>query len=225
MKKIFKKKSLIFLALFVIILILFVILNKKLFIINKLTSNFQNIKAEEIQDVSYNVYGVDGNKFKTLIKISALKEIKKISFKDGIILNCYGKKNASRDIIVEPFSNYKFKVIYVDGTEEEKSIFINSIIKFEYTGSSQEYEIPIDGYYNLKAYGASGGNGYGHANPYGLGGYTEGVVYLEKGQKLFIYVGEAGVEQTARIAYNGGGSAYAGEIVHKGGQGRWSNRL
>lgn len=75
---------------------------------------------------------------------------------------------------------------------------------FAYTGGEQEYRVLAPGYYKLEVWGAQGGNStYG-----GKGGYTSGVIKLNKGDKLYAYVGSMGPsnETTTNVGgYNGGG--------------------
>ena len=85
-------------------------------------------------------------------------------------------------------------------------------IEFYYTGDYQEYEIKESGYYRIQCWGADGGysvgNGSRKANG-GTGGYTSGIIYLEKGEKIYIYVGGHGEDATvgkdSQNGYNGGG--------------------
>jgi type II secretory pathway pseudopilin PulG len=82
-------------------------------------------------------------------------------------------------------------------------------------GGSIAYVVPSDGYYHLEAWGADGGAGYSEIDdPGGKGGYAAGVVWLDKGVTLYLYVGGAGTTGNgAKGGYNGGGNAstYAGE--------------
>lgn len=89
----------------------------------------------------------------------------------------------------------------------------NGTQTFGYTGSVQEYVVPRDGYYKLEAWGASGGGSTDQTKGShgGQGGYTAGTVYLTRGTKLFLYVGEAGWYTTAIMndadgSWNGGGA-------------------
>ena len=123
------------------------------------------------------------------------------------------------------------KSIYSKNTNYIK-IFIkdNFATTFYFTGSVQEYEIPEDGYYKIEAWGAQGGSSTldagiremttwldiceldgekGHCAG-GRGAYTSGNIYLTKGEKLYIYVGEKGatgvVNADANGGWNGGGT-------------------
>lgn len=103
----------------------------------------------------------------------------------------------------------------VDGSY--KNIYANydiaeKISKFRYTGSSQEYEVKKTGYYKIECWGAKGGFSRADAGigAYGgKGGYTSGIIKLEKGQKLYVYVGQHGTDaqvgKNSASAYNGGG--------------------
>ena len=78
---------------------------------------------------------------------------------------------------------------------------------FEYTGNIQEYVVPATGIYKLEVWGAQGGNtSDSNVNATGgKGGYSYGNIKLIKDQKLYIGVGQAGVSNTTKTSYNGGG--------------------
>ena len=78
-----------------------------------------------------------------------------------------------------------------------------NVYSFEYTGDYQEFEAPYTGYYKMECWGAQGGS-YGGTG--GKGAYTSGNIYLKKGEKLYIYVGQTG-ENLQTATYNGGGSS------------------
>ena len=93
--------------------------------------------------------------------------------------------------------------------EVEVDTLINTTTVFNYTGDSQEYEVPKDGYYYLELGGAEGGNDDIYLS---LGAKTSGYIYLEKGEKLYFYVGEQGTDyntncRTSGYEFNGGGIA------------------
>lgn len=102
------------------------------------------------------------------------------------------------------YNDYSYSLVGVSCGEEEEEI--QTIAKFNYTGSEQTYTVPMNGYYKIEAWGAQGGNSGGK------GAYTYGEIYLEKGTNLYIQVGgqgsnnPAGVFQAAAGGYNGGGS-------------------
>ncbi len=89
---------------------------------------------------------------------------------------------------------------------------------FNYTGKVQTLIVPATGNYKLECFGASGGVGYGNANPFGLGGYACGETKLNKDDILYIYVGEDGVSMITTPSFGGGGSAYS-TSEHNGGRG------
>lgn len=84
--------------------------------------------------------------------------------------------------------------------------------EYTYTGEVKEFEAPFNGKYQLEVYGAEGGY-RGYSKYSGKGGYAIGTVYLEKGTKLFIYVGGNG---TTNKGYNGGGKATCGSVYGGG---------
>lgn len=84
---------------------------------------------------------------------------------------------------------------------------------FRYTGDYQVFTAPESSNYKVELWGASGG---GSVNA-GRGGYTQGEIYLQRGEKLYVYVGEEGqassygnndlktVGPGGRSTFNGGG--------------------
>ena len=86
---------------------------------------------------------------------------------------------------------------------------------YNYTGDYQTFIAPSAALYTLEVWGAQGGGnhqnselGYG-----GAGGYAKGTVYLNAGEKLYIYVGQEGTYCggkicTTRASFNGGGTGY-----------------
>ena len=120
----------------------------------------------------------------------------------------------------------------VSNTEYKINYTKSSILKkdeFKFTGSEEVFVAPKGGYYKLEAWGASGGyaTSYNYVEKLtgGKGGYSVGVVKLKKGDKLYVNVGEHGIDNfypqtpsTSRSSYNGGGSAAAwfdsSNIIH-----------
>ena len=123
--------------------------------------------------------------------------------------------------------------LFTDTIKGEKTIevvvdtLLNKTTVFSYTGDSQEYEVPKDGYYYIEMAGASGG--YVNSNFYsgsyfGLGAKTSGYIYLEKGEVLYFYVGQKGAESNTNCRstgyeFNGGGIALSGQTGACGGTG------
>lgn len=90
---------------------------------------------------------------------------------------------------------------------EEKAYFDEGTY-FDYTGSYETYTAYADGYYYVEAYGGASGDDLGK------GGSTSGYIYLEKNEKLYIYVGGKGAERLG--GYNGGGNGGTGGSVGAG---------
>ena len=80
-----------------------------------------------------------------------------------------------------------------DGTNEVSSsyaiIFTGEDI--EYTGGEHEYTVDKDGYYKIELWGAQGGKVYSDTDVR-PGAYTSGEIYLTKGEKLYLYIGQQG---------------------------------
>ena len=86
---------------------------------------------------------------------------------------------------------------------------ISPLKTYEYTGNYQIFVAPRTSYYKIDLWGASGGSVDNAAG--GKGAYTSGVIHLEKGDELYIYVGGEGSSRTyadgtgnAKGGYNGG---------------------
>lgn len=83
------------------------------------------------------------------------------------------------------------------------NIKTGDILNCPYSGAIRSVELPA-GQYKLQVWGASGGHSYG-----GKGGYSEGVLTIQKNTTLYICVGGAGKAGSDRYAaggWNGGGS-------------------
>ena len=79
---------------------------------------------------------------------------------------------------------------------------------YGYTGSSQEFDVPCDGYYKVELWGAQGG--IAQRYNVGLGGYTSGNIELAKESKYYIYVGGAGAQLYNTSATGAGGGFNGG---------------
>ena len=103
----------------------------------------------------------------------------------------------------------------------------NVVTDFKYTGTYQEYTVPVSGYYKLETWGAQGGSTTSAATgdcienliavDGGYGGYSLGVYYARKGEILYVYVGGKGYDNCVSSinhrntycngGFNGGGKA------------------
>lgn len=91
---------------------------------------------------------------------------------------------------------------------------VKNTYEFDYTGTFQQFLVPVSGNYKLEVWGAQGGD---TATPSkgGKGGYASGTVYLTKNKQLFVYVGGEGLKKficsntsnkTLNGGFNGGGT-------------------
>ena len=87
----------------------------------------------------------------------------------------------------------------------------DTVFNFDYTGSEQTFTAPVSGTYKVELWGASGNdkaiwdtadNFSVLRNSYGLGGYTNGKIFLNNYTNFLVYVG-------GNNAYNGGGNGEA----------------
>lgn len=91
---------------------------------------------------------------------------------------------------------------------------VTTINNFNYTGTVQNFVAPITGNYKLEVWGAQGGNAtVGSTSSGGKGGYSTGIISLNSGETIYIYVGGQGQESvnTNLISggWNGGGGNYS----------------
>ena len=99
----------------------------------------------------------------------------------------------------------------------------NPVYNFDYTGKTVSFKVPKTGYYKLEVWGAQGG---GYSNYIGgYGGYSRGVIKLNKDETIYVVVGGQGKSQTSMSAssvaggYNGGGNGYGYTDKYVGGGG------
>lgn len=81
------------------------------------------------------------------------------------------------------------------------------ILNCPYSGSAKSITLP-KGQYQLECWGAQGGNGSGNTSqPGGKGGYSKGIITLNKKTNLYLYTGGQGLNGTT---YNSNGATTAG---------------
>ena len=102
----------------------------------------------------------------------------------------------------------------------EEPLEVGTEYLFPYVSDSddkeQTLEIVKSGYYKLEVWGAQGGSAThgSYIKTGGYGGYSEGIVYLSRGTKLYINVGGRGTSvegygNSVPGGYNGGGLGYS----------------
>ena len=93
----------------------------------------------------------------------------------------------------------------------------NTIYNFAYFGDSQEFDVPCSGNYKVELWGASGDDiskctwtgCTSDQEKISYGGYTSGIIELQKNNNLYIYAGEkgtSGLNINNYSIFNGGGS-------------------
>ena len=110
--------------------------------------------------------------------------------------------------------SFALKTETVDGKQKAYPIIRNSMsenetLDFEYLGKEETFTIVTTGIYKLETWGAQGGS-YDETYHGGYGGYSSGLVNLEKGTMLYVNVGSQGEGacSTCKASYNGGGQGY-----------------
>lgn len=101
------------------------------------------------------------------------------------------------------------------------------ILNCPYSGSMKSVILP-KGQYQLECWGAQGGNGNGDTSyPGGKGGYSKGIITLNKKTNLYLYTGGQGLNGTTYNSngtttaggFNGGGSTTSTNVRGSGGGG------
>ena len=126
-------------------------------------------------------------------------------------------------MLPQTFSNVTIEITYtnglvlsktISGTWEAGKTYIYNLTKsitynYDYTGNVQTFTAPYTGTYKIECWGARGGGNY--VDEHYNGAYTEGLINLFKGIKLYLYVGIMGTDgltthvYTADETFNGGG--------------------
>ena len=94
----------------------------------------------------------------------------------------------------------------------DNSGFIGYSFDYDYTGKYQTFTVPVTGEYKVELWGAQGGD-YDTSLFGGLGGYTSGVLSLDKGDLLYLYIGEQASSSSSNTSggWNGGGNTPSGK--------------
>ena len=105
-------------------------------------------------------------------------------------------------------------MVNVYANAEVITVPANTTYSFNYTGSEETFVVPATGKYKLEVWGAQGGS-YNTTYRGGYGGYSTGVILLNKNDNLYVNVGGKGVFTTSTNStvlggYNGGGKATSG---------------
>lgn len=167
----------------------------------QLTPTFDSDTLNYSVEVSSGSYAVD---------VEAIPYDK--SAKVTITGNGYLAPNKANKITILVEQENAGTTIYQVDVKRENSVE-NEEFKYACKGEYQEFTAPGTTYYKIQSWGARGGYGRTHWTlKYrgGYGAYTEGEIYLSKGQKLYIYVGCAGKNSATSGRYNGGAGGWNG---------------
>lgn len=123
----------------------------------------------------------------------------------GSILTSVYFKNRSQlielDSLRDSYAGDKMEDVFKNKMGVEADKFSSATVwNYDYTGNVQEFIAPYTGTYKLETWGAQGGtdphgafnssDNYGYHGGYGA--YSTGSIKLEKGTKLYVFVGEQG---------------------------------
>lgn len=83
--------------------------------------------------------------------------------------------------------------------------------EYYFTGTEQTFIAPVNGWYKVQLWGASGGYDAPTSGQGGKGAYVSGEVHVDAGTKLYVYVGAPGANSTTGTGagYNGGANSGA----------------
>lgn len=130
-----------------------------------------------------------------------------------------------------------FNIVTTNGSPEKavsilvkqkgKTLPVGEVFNFAYTGSVQQVTLP-KGKYKLQCWGAQGGTSYGSSSGAGSkGGYSEGVLTLDKTTTLYVFVGGQGSRGSSTSlvngGWNGGGASVGKSSYNSGGTNGYSN--
>ena len=164
-----------------------------------ITKNNTN-KISELIDNNMLAFTIDGENSSFMPKKGSGYKVKSIT--------CKNNSN-----VVWDNDNWEIEVIKLE-SEDTCVIDFTTETNFEYayTGNVQTFTAPTSGEYTLEVWGAQGGTA---STTYigGYGGYSTGTIPLNKGDKLYIYVGNQ--PASSEGGYNGGGTV--GTYGHGGG--------
>ena len=190
-----------------------------------LTNDYQDYKIELIPDNGYLGFGINetnGKNNTTTIEVADFQiapylnyntpRTKEMSIYDRNYTFTDTKILSGNDTITEPDGKEETGHIG-DGYARITNLNTNTKYDFAYTGTIQEFKTLEKGNYLIETWGASGGDNYNSqyltANSHGgRGGYSSGIISLDKDTTLYIVVGGRGKYGTNYIAggFNGGGS-------------------
>ena len=143
--------------------------------------------------------------------------------------NHYGGAGGTGSISIGQLADGTYTSIYTNYTIQTP---VNTTGEFNYTGSYSKYEVKETGYYKIECFGANGGYALDDGNVAGKGGkggYTSGIIQLNQGEVLYVYVGGQGnnavIGKDSQGGYNGGGlGTWDNSDDETAGARRWSNR-
>ena len=151
-----------------------------------------------------------GNGYARITLVSS--NSKEITSTEVVTIEAQDKKSITLENINMENFTCKLKVNKISRTEKAYKSPTEWV--FDYIGSEQTFTASVSGTYKLETWGAQGGYAQTSEALGGYGGYSKGVVTLNKNDILYIIVGGKGTDgddySTVKIydgGYNGGGNA------------------
>ena len=130
----------------------------------------------------------------TLIVLATILFIFAVLATNLIFVSAKRKSQLQETMLLQDAYDTGMSASYYDQIEK-----LNTLTQaFEYTGVVQTFTITKSGKYLLEVYGAQGGNVSYNSTTHtgGKGGYSKGIIKLEKGDILYIHIGSKGTDET-----------------------------
>ena len=168
--------------------------------------NLDKEKTTLLKDVYFNRLGktlrFEPDKFVYDLEISALVhsvDLNVTPYYDGVNIEITGDKyigEHSKVITITSSLEGFPDSVYTINLKILKQVAIEKF-DYPYSGKEETFIAPIAAYYNVELWGAMGtGAAYG--------GYTKGMIYLEQGAKLYVYVGQKTDKSGNATGFNAG---------------------
>ncbi len=163
--------------------------------VDKLTKELISVATEQYMDIRSNDFEYK-DKDIYCITLQSLVDSKLLqvpimdSNNEEIALSNFVKVNVSYGESPKPNFDIEITSECEGYIAPEEPDIVEIVYEFDYTGNYQTFTAEESGLYKFEAWGASGGSANNIEG--GTGSYTSGFVTLEKGDIIYIYVGEKG---------------------------------
>ncbi len=166
---------------------------------------------------------VNDNEPKLLNSLDSTDTVNSGSIESRVLAKGSLSKDSSKDYSVRLWIDYDTTLEDLDNEIKilKSKIIIKAIpqgyagetiFNFNYTGAEQIFTVPVSGTYKLETWGASGVISHWGGQS-GYGGYSTGLIHLNKSDLVFLNIGGSGSNR----GYNGGDSSECDNLSSGGG--------